>query len=269
MAASWKSVSEPYWVDDETVRIDVEGQNLVPGVDYYCEGFIESGCDIPLHTTGVEITSANPVGYVQFFRLVQSYNCVLPLNAIIKLYDEAAQVYYDPVTRIIPEFAETMSKQDFINELAARGRIPIEGLPSVHPAGGGWSDMYDNDEYAMYTGKTCNGKAFTIVIRLKSWATPSCSGSNPPTEANCVAWTYDETYSGYGVEGSVPTACASAALDELYATPVCTEGERECKGVGLYECRQNRWELIDEKSEQCGYVPSEKCDTLIVEEPPS
>ena len=155
MAASWKSVSEPYWVDDETVRIDCEGQNLVAGVYYYCEGFIESGCDIPLHTTGVEITSANPIGYVTFFRLVQSYGCVLPLNAIIKLYDDAAQVYYDPVTRTISE----------------------------------------------------------------------------------------------------PT--------------VCIEGERECKGVGLYECRQNRWELIEEKSEQCGYVPSEKCDTLIVEEPPS
>jgi len=48
---------------------------------------------------------------------------------------------------------------------------------------------------------------------------------------------------------------------------VCDEGDHECKGVGLYECQKNKWVLIDEHSEQCGYVPSEKCDTLIVEEP--
>lgn len=103
MTESWKSVSEPYWVDDETVRIDCEGQNLVPGVYYYCEGFIESGCDIPLHTTGVEITSANPIGYVQFKRLVQSYNCVLPVDTIIKLHDSDENIYVDEETRTIPE----------------------------------------------------------------------------------------------------------------------------------------------------------------------
>jgi len=268
---SWKSVGNPYWVDDETVRIDCEGQNLVAGVYYYCEGFIETGCDIPLHATGIEITSTNPIGHVQFKQLVQSYGCVLPVDAIIKLYDSAEAVYYNPITRTIPEptIPDDGSKQDFINELAARGRIPIETLPYGQPSGGGWSDLYNTDQYAMYSGKTCNGKTFTIVIRLKHWATPNCSGNNPPTEANCIAWTYDETYSGYGTEGSAPAACARAALDELYAPLVCLEGERECKGVGLYECRQNRWVLIEEKSEQCGYVPSEKCDTLIVEEPPS
>ena len=99
----WKSVSEPYWVDDETVKIDCEGQNLEAGVDYYCDGFIDSGCDIPLHSSGVKITSATPKGYVQFKRLVQSYGCVLPVDTVIKLYDSDKNVYVDEVTRTIPE----------------------------------------------------------------------------------------------------------------------------------------------------------------------
>ena len=98
---SWKSVETPYWVDDETVRIDCEGQNLVAGVDYSCEGFIETGCNFPLNSGGVMITSTSPIGYVQFKQLVRSYGCILPVDAIIKLYDESTQVYYDPVTRII------------------------------------------------------------------------------------------------------------------------------------------------------------------------
>lgn len=55
--SSWKTVSEPYWVSDTSVKIDCEGQNLKEGVDYVCDGFIESGCDIPLHTMGGDVNT--------------------------------------------------------------------------------------------------------------------------------------------------------------------------------------------------------------------
>ena len=217
-AESWKSVSEPVWNDEGTVaRIDYEGQNLVAGVTY--EGLVNVPTAPIINAHGTQISSVTPTGYVTLPKsFLEDFGCTFPLEIEVHLQTELG-VIKDTVTKAIHEPTGGWSKQDFINELAVRDIIPIEGLPIIQPTGGGWIDMYDNDEYAWYAGKTCNGKTFTIVIRLKPWATPTCSGSNPPTEASCVAWTYDEMYSTYGVEGTVPAACAIVALDELYVPP--------------------------------------------------
>jgi len=92
---TWKSVSEPYWISDDFVRIDHEGQNLVAGKEYY--GWIKE-----FNSSGTPITSITPEGYIDQWKTYGGES-VVGKTITVELSDLNHAVIYDSVTRTIPK----------------------------------------------------------------------------------------------------------------------------------------------------------------------
>jgi len=139
------------------------------------------------------------------------YTAVIEATGYETLSDSFIACTEMRLEKLTPEpLVGTWSKQDFINEITKRGKIPVESLPPYSTGAIGWVAMA-NGTHIGYYGKKCNDKTFFIYINIIE---------NPPTTKECIRWQYDVDYYDFGVEGSVPVACAKKALDELYVPVV-------------------------------------------------